>query len=333
MIFDANERFEAILGYTTEQLRERSVETYTANTYSYSESAFLDRLEECTAVGPQQFTWRAKRADGELIWIRVHFSRQRRADRTCVRAEIQDITDYYETHHRAELFWRILPHNLRNETAIILGNANFISNHTGSDAIRDAAATIRTRSKELGGMTDSVKEIEQAVASTETQRIRRHATAAVRNVLDEFVVEYPNAEIGCNERAGMGIDIDNAFHHALTHALENAVIHNNDSEPTVEVSIGPSPNTGRVEIRIEDGNPPIPDDELKALFAPTEKTNTSHGTGVGLFVMKWCIESLGGEIKFETRKPQGNAVYFYLPPKTPPQETPEHDTGSVTSSD
>ena len=56
-----------------------------------------------------------------------------------------------------------------------------------------------------------------------------------------------------------------------------------------------------------------------ALFDPDMATSTSHGTGIGLFVMKWCSESLGGEIRFE-RSDRGNEVYFYLPSETPPEE-------------
>jgi hypothetical protein len=33
--------------------------------------------------------------------------------------------------------------------------------------------------------------------------------------------------------------------------------------------------------------------------------------------MKWCIESLGGELEFEERDPRGNVVRLYLPPKSP----------------
>ncbi|TKX83031.1 ATP-binding protein, partial [Halorubrum sp. SS5] len=42
---------------------------------------------------------------------------------------------------------------------------------------------------------------------------------------------------------------------------------------------------------------------------------TSHGSGIGLFVMKWCVESLGGEVLFESRNSGGNAVCLLLPPK------------------
>jgi hypothetical protein len=35
--------------------------------------------------------------------------------------------------------------------------------------------------------------------------------------------------------------------------------------------------------------------------------------------MKWCVESLGGEVRFE-RSEKGNDVYFYLPPEASPDE-------------
>ncbi len=308
MILDANERVETILGYTTEQLRDRSIESYTANTHPRSESDFQRHLYESTTDSPRQFTWRFKRADGELIWAEIELSRQTVADRPCVRAEIRDITDYYETYHRAELFWRILRHNLRNEATIIAGNMSQIIETTTVASVREAATTIRNRGRNLSSIAESVKEIEQAVTQTETELVRRHATTAVEQVVDDVECEYPSAEISITERDEMWIAGEGAFTHALTHALENAIVHSEDERPAVDVSIGSSPNTGRVEIDISDSNPPIHDDEFDALFTPDETTPTCHGSGVGLFVMKWCIESLGGEIEFKQRDPQGNIV-------------------------
>lgn len=322
-ILDVNERFETLLGYTTGELRNLSVETYTANTYPHSDPEFCDRLQAAVAGTPRQFTWRVKRADGELVWVQIHLSRQQLSGRACVRAEVRNITNHYETRHREELFWRVIRHNLRNEAAAVLGNANLIRAHAEAELVQDAATTVRERAENLGAIATSVKEIEQAVSNADSQFVQRHATAAVRDVVREVVTDYPAVEVTLEERAEMGIRVDEAFGYALTEAIENAIVHSDEAEPVVDVTVGPSPNTGRVEICIEDTNAPILEDELDALFAPAETTSTSHGTGVGLFVMKWCIESLGGEIKFERREPRGNAIYFYLPPKAPPDENGE----------
>jgi len=319
-VLDANERLEAMLGYTAEELSEHAISEYTANTYAYSETDFRQRLRTAVTGDPQQFTWRIKRADGELIWTQIHLSRQTTADTHCVRAEVRDITDYYETHHRAELFWRLLRHNLRNEATIIGGNTDRIREHAQNETVREASETVASRVEKLGSMAVSVREIERAVAQSETERVRRHATKAVASVAADVSSVHPEGTITVDEREPMWVSVDEAFEHALTHALENAIVHSETAAPSVEVSVGPSPNTGRVEIRISDTNPPIPDNEIDALSTPAEITSTSHGSGVGLFVMKWCVESLGGEIKFERSDSRGNTVYFYLPPKAQPAD-------------
>jgi len=129
--------------------------------------------------------------------------------------------------------------------------------------------------------------------------------------------------------------VDDAFDHALTHAIENAIVHAETPEPSVRIVVDESLNTGRVEIRIEDECPSIPNMEIEAVSEHTETTTTSHGSGVGLFVMKWCIESLGGELKIERHSGRGNSVYFYLPPKESPDSDSEataHTAGQSTES-
>lgn len=49
-----------------------------------------------------------------------------------------------------------------------------------------------------------------------------------------------------------------------------------------------------------DTNPRIPAEEVAAPFSSGLTTSTPHGTG--LFVTKWRIESLGGEVAFEPRE-------------------------------
>ncbi|MEZ3164985.1 PAS domain-containing sensor histidine kinase [Halorubrum sp. RMP-47] len=314
-VLDANARLEEILGYTPNQLRELSVAEYTANTYPHTESEFHDRLSAAANGNPQQFMWRAKRADGELIWIQVFTSRQRPTADRCVHVEVRDITQHYDTHHRAELFWRILRHNLRNEAAVIIGCAEQAMKDPESEPFKKVISTIRSRGEKLGNIATSVRQIEDAVTDSKKSTVRVSAMSAVRDVANRVSAEHPDADIRVTERERMRIDINEAFEYALAHAVENAVVHSSNESPVVEITVGPSPNTGRTEIRIEDANSPIPAEEIAALNSPTVTTSTSHGSGIGLFVMKWCVESLGGEVSFESRDSGGNAVCLLLPPK------------------
>jgi len=316
-ILDANERLESIFGVTTETLRELSVEMYTANTHSFSASVFRDRLRASTEGETQRFVWRVKRGDGELVWVRVHCSPRPAGDRTLVCAEVRDITDSYHTQRREELFWRLLRHNLRNGANVLTGHGERIATAAETERVRASAEVVRETASDLGRMAESVTEIEQAMGGAEGGR-RRRVADAIREVADDLAADHPDATVEITERERMWTNVDDAFVHAVAHALENAVCHAEGSAPVVAVTVGPSPNTGRVEIQIADDNPPIPAAELHALDDRTETTTTSHGSGVGLFVMKWCIESLGGELAIESGDRRGNTVRFYLPPKTPP---------------
>lgn len=331
-VASANERLESLVGYSTEELRDLSVGRYTANTYRFSESEFADRLREATAGDSPEFTWRVKRSDGELVWVRVSLSEWRgdggrgddengpgnEAAESLVLAEIRDITEHYAASRRETLFWRVLRHNLRNEANKIIGYTGEILRTTDDEEVRDAAASARSAATGLGAIATSVKEIQQAVSRSETSRSYRLAVDAVRDVVAALEPSYPDAEFVVAERRPMWVHVDAAFDHALRHAIENAVRHAADPGPTVEVTVRPSPNTGRVEIRVADANPHIPKAETDALDAFGEVTSTRHGTGVGLFVMKWCIESLGGELEFERREPRGNVVRLYLPARGRP---------------
>jgi PAS domain S-box-containing protein len=312
-VADANDRAVSILGYDRATLRSLDVDRYTANTYSFSASDFRKRLRAASAGEAQTFTWRVKRGDGELVWVRLRLS-QRAADDKWVRAEIRDITNHYDAKHRAGLFWRILRHDIRNKSAIVSGYAEEIADGDDPDQMRAAAAIISDAATDLGNAATSVRQIQEAVTADPGDRRVRSATQAVEDVAAECRTDYPDAEITVTEREAVGIAADRAFSHALRHAIENAIVHSDAAAPTVEVRIGRSPNTGRAELSIVDENPPIDDAELDVLFRPDARTSTRHGSGVGLFVMRWCVESLGGEIGIE-RHARGNVVRFYFPPK------------------
>ena len=317
-IVDANDRAA---------LRSLDVDRYTANTYSFSASDFRERLRAAWEGDPREFTWRVKRGDGELVWVRIRLS-PRSDDARWVRAEIRDVTDYYDAKHREELFWRILRHDIRNKSAIVSGYAEQIVAGDDPGEMRAAAATIADAATELGSAATSVRQIQQAVTADPADRRVRDAAAAVSDVVSECRGDYPDAEITVTERDAVGIAVDRAFPYALRHAIENAIVHNDTPTPSVEIRIGRSPNTGRAEISVLDRNPPIDDAELDVLFRPEARTSTLHGSGVGLFVMRWCIESLGGEIGVDRRTERGNAVRFYLPPKPVPDDGVDPVNGS-----
>jgi PAS domain S-box-containing protein len=312
-----------MFGYAVEELREMEPEEYSANTHSFSPDAHRERLRDALDGNPGEFKWRIKRDDGELPWTRVHFSCKTRREEPVVLAEFRDISTFEINNRQLSLLSRIVRHNLRNETTVVNGYAEQIQVYADSERIRTFAERIQSTAMDLSRIHDSVKNIERSIKRDESQLRRTNVRTVVDSVVEAVGADYPAAEITVVEAVEMWVDVDAALAHALEHAVENAIVHNDRDDPGVRICIDESPNTGRVEIRIIDSGPRIPPVEIAATEDTTATTNTSHGSGVGLFVMKWCIESLGGELEIAKNTPRGNRVSFYLPPKKPPADGSE----------
>jgi len=53
--------------------------------------------------------------------------------------------------------------------------------------------------------------------------------------------------------------------------------------------------------------------EREVVAGDAEITPTRHGSGLGLWLVKWTVENIGGEVAFETSDLGGNAVRLRLP--------------------
>lgn len=316
-ILDSNHRLESMFGYSTAELREMTIEEFTANTYRFSQTEAERRIQAAAEGEPQHFEWRVKCSDGQLIWVDIHLRTIDIDDQSYVLGEVRDITEYKINDRRLGLFYRLPRHNLRNNVNVISGYADQIGPGREAGELATDAEIIRETANGLTEIVDSVKQIEETLTREDVER-RLTRVAVVENVADEYRDAYPHASISLTEQKALWVKTDEELRHVLEQAIENAIVHNDRPEPSVEVRVDESPNTGRVEIEVSDTGPPIPQMELTALDEYTETTPTEHGSGVGLFVMKWCVEALGGELRFAENRPRGNSVYIYLPPKAPP---------------
>lgn len=94
---------------------------------------------------------------------------------------------------------------------------------------------------------------------------------------------------------------------ALNNIVENAFVHGKGSKVVIETL--KEGNFG--VIRVIDDGIGIPD-ELKAKIFERGFT-TGGGTGMGLFIAKWLVNYLGGEIRVKDNKPKGTIFEITLP--------------------
>ncbi|HEX2194268.1 MAG TPA: PAS domain-containing sensor histidine kinase [Candidatus Limnocylindria bacterium] len=95
---------------------------------------------------------------------------------------------------------------------------------------------------------------------------------------------------------------------ALTNLLTNADRYSVDGAPIrVEINGGPVP-----EVRVADAGPGIADDVAEHLFV--DRVASGRGLGLGLYLVRACMDAQGGSAQLETRRP-GAVFLLRWPPE------------------
>lgn len=109
---------------------------------------------------------------------------------------------------------------------------------------------------------------------------------------------------------------------AVANVVENALEHHSgDSPPAVDVTAQVDGDT--VALVVEDDGPGVPQNEIKVIERETE-TDLEHGSGVGLWLVKWVVEESGGILDIENTG-NGTRVTIEL------RRTARHERGEPTA--
>jgi signal transduction histidine kinase len=120
----------------------------------------------------------------------------------------------------------------------------------------------------------------------------------------------------------------NLLRQVILNLLANAVSYSREGQCSIKVGLGmigdlPSEtcagaNCKNVLVSVKDSGIGIPKEEQGRIFekffrAPNALKRVTAGTGLGLYISKLVLESLGGKIWFESAEGEGTTFYFTLP--------------------
>jgi len=312
-ILDANAAAESLYGYTTDELRDMHIGDVSTESPRFSRETAAEAIRAAASGERREFEWQIRRADSEMRWVTVRLRPFASADETLVLAEIQDITEFKKRARRLQLLNRIIRHNLRNEMTVVMGHAESLERALEDEDYERQAEIIRSVAEDVGGMTESVAEIEEIATNDASDFSPTDVAATLERLADEFESAYPDARVLVEAEPRARISADAGFGYGIENAVENAIEHHDGDRPEVRLQATADPEAGRVRVRVVDDGPAIPQAEKDAIDADAEVSMLNHGTGVGLFVMQWCAESLGGNLEIRENGQRGNVVEFTFP--------------------
>ncbi|MFB6217987.1 MAG: sensor histidine kinase [Halobacteriaceae archaeon] len=95
---------------------------------------------------------------------------------------------------------------------------------------------------------------------------------------------------------------------ALVELVENAIEHGAPPR-RVEADAG----GGWVTVRVLDRGPGVPEGERAVVTGAREISQLEHGSGLGLWVVRWAVDACGGEFDISARADGGTAATLRFP--------------------
>jgi PAS domain S-box-containing protein len=223
---------------------------------------------------------------------------------------------------------RVLRHNLRNRLNVVLGHAETLKKAASIDTVPLHAGTICDTAQDLLSLSDKTRRFRSALETDAETTAQISLASLVEDCLTEIETQNPDAVFDAQLPETVQVQFHGAIRFAVIELLANAVDHSTQKTPHVAVCIEETDTD--VCVRITDNGPGIPTDEQLA-FEDTTETPTDHAIGIGLWLVRWAVDSAGGELDYEQADPHGSIVTVRLPLATRPR--PDYTSSESTNGD
>ncbi len=259
----------------------------------------------------------AARPDGSTVPVELTVTEIRLEGRPMFTAFIRDITHEREAETARDRFLEILSHELRTPVTAIYGGAKLLG-RASIDAAQqqELVADVGAEADRLYRLVEDLiilARAERGAAPTTMEPVS--LDRLVERVIVAIRPRWPAVEFQLVSQAhGLPVDgnetyIEQVLRNLLTNAAKYA-----EAGRLVEVVV----EHGEVEaiVRVLDRGPGIDLAEAERLFEIDYRSartqGLAQGTGIGLFVARWLVESMGGRIWARPRPDGGSEFGFTL---------------------
>ncbi|MDY7082210.1 MAG: HAMP domain-containing sensor histidine kinase, partial [Halobacteria archaeon] len=202
---------------------------------------------------------------------------------------------------------RVLRHDLRNDMTVVIGYIESAISKTDDIGIVNELRTAKKTADRLVEMGNRAREIENFLNN---HLDSSHQSISVGEVLEDEVEKaresYPTAEFELRNGSNVNVLANSVLRDVFEVGIENAVEHNDDDNPKVEIWV--EDDDEDTVVNIADNGKGIDDERKEQVFGREELDQLRHGQGMDLFFVDRVVENFGGEVWFEDNEPQGSVL-------------------------
>lgn len=347
-IRDCNEAYCQMLGYTKEELLEKTIPDIEGEETPEDTARHIEHIIE---HGSDRFDTRHRRKDGSVFFVEVKVSIATIDGEPFFFAFVHDISERVsreielrqarEEADRANAakseFLSRMSHELRTPLNAILGFGQLMetdqANPIGGEQA-DNLAEIMIAARHLLGLVNEVLDLSR-IESGQIQLSPENTV--IRDVIQSCITQM--SPLALEKQVTLNTDLrgpnqlvldPTRLRQIILNLLSNAIKYNREGG-TVELTYLTGTDDGAL-IQVRDTGRGIPADKWESVFQPFERLESSldgiEGTGVGLPLTKRLAEAMGGSIELESTPGVGSTFRVRLPAAHVPDtdHTPQSGT-------
>lgn len=315
-----NAAFEKLFGYTANDLADRNFEQYLAppeeDPRPIDDRRIIENVEMKSESQLSEAEVTLETKFGRREFIRVAAPVDRADTDNLEYAFYIDVTDQKQRQERLKVLSRVLRHDLRNKLTVVKGCASTFTDPPVDEKCERMVDRIIDSADELIEMSDEIRKVEDLIAG-DADRQTMDMTGLAGDALETVEAEYHDCEFTLTSEGETWVAATEALELAVKEAIENAAEHNDAPEPSVSVTVTESLDGRYVVTRVADNGPGISPEEYEVLMGDRERSQITHTSGLGLWIINWIVTKAGGSLHFSANAPRGSIVKLRLPAAEP----------------
>jgi PAS domain S-box-containing protein len=193
---------------------------------------------------------------------------------------------------------RVLRHDIRNDMTVVLGWLEYIAGQTDKD-LTSEFDRIQSSADHIVELTTAAGDIVETISSGEEPELEPMFLTQIlleegekrRETFQDATIELPESP------PRVTVAANELLSSVFRNLINNAVQHNDSDEPVVSITMRET--DGRVQVRVADNGPGVPDRLKGEIFGDEMKGLESSGTGMGLYLVSTLVDLYGGEVWVE----------------------------------
>lgn len=216
-----------------------------------------------------------------------------------------DVRGGKQQEQRLRILNRALRHDIRNQMNVVIARAESLQ-EIDDDGYRATAEKIAESGKSVVNLSDKARKAQQYLDIPDDEDCDQELVEETETVCQKFAITYPDSTIETDLPERARAVAPPSYNVALTELVENGVVHHPSGNGPVTIRI--EREESAVVVAVEDECDPVPEQIQRTVASGTEQP-LQHNDGLGLWLVRWIVEPVGGTLAFDRREDgAGNVV-------------------------